>query len=298
MPRAKAKKVDVQQGTLLPSDEDRALGNLSPEPSSTMSARDKAQDLAWDAMDAASETEVRALLKRALALDAQCVDALVMLAQLEARSSSELTRRLEEAVEIGAQALGERFFRENKGEFWGLFETRPYMRALYALADELRDAGHVRKAAECYETLLELNPEDNQGARYALLGCCLASGRLAEVQALLEAYRGDDTAVFAWAQVLERYLSRDLAGARRALEMARRVNPFVEQFMTGERPFPEERAHAYALGSPEEAVVCIDCLGAAWAKNRAAMFWLLDRISPLGRLKQRGKKKPQGPSVQ
>lgn len=36
---------------------------------------------------------------------------------------------------------GEAFFRENKAHFWGLLETRFYMRARQELADAIRDVG-------------------------------------------------------------------------------------------------------------------------------------------------------------
>ena len=44
---------------------------------------------------------------------------------------------LERAVKAGKLALGPDGFAEYVGHFWGFLETRPYMRARHALAEDL-----------------------------------------------------------------------------------------------------------------------------------------------------------------
>jgi hypothetical protein len=44
--------------------------------------------------------------------------------------------------------LGEEYFRDNQGYFWGLFETRPYMRAREGLAGMLWQMGRKQEALE------------------------------------------------------------------------------------------------------------------------------------------------------
>ena len=88
-------------------------------------ARDEAQQIAFDAMESSTEAQALKLAKRALKLDPDCVDALVVLAGIETDSPQQLIDRLQQAVAAGERSLGVRFIREIKGYFWGLIETRP-----------------------------------------------------------------------------------------------------------------------------------------------------------------------------
>lgn len=290
-----AKKSAAKAGTPPQAPEQQPLRSPFFPEDRPATPKAQAQDLAWDAMDARSEKEHTSLLERALALDPECVDALVMKAA-RARTLKESLAMLEKAVDAGERALGEHVFTKEKGYFWGLMETRPYMRARAELASTLRDAGHTRKALGHYEALLELNPNDNQGLRYSLLGCYLACSEVTKAGELLKAYEGDSMPVFAWGRVLHRYLAKDLAGARRALKAARSGNPYVEQYLCGMAALPEILPEMYSLGSPEEAVITMLELGPAWAKQREALMWLLGHISPIGTPRKSSRKK--GPSLQ
>ena len=67
------------------------------------------------------------LAREALVLWPDCVDAYVLLAQAAA-SLEEARELLEEGVAAGERALGRRVFaEEDAGDFWLIFETRPYM---------------------------------------------------------------------------------------------------------------------------------------------------------------------------
>src|ERR1035437_569837 len=121
-------------------------------------AREEAQELAYDAMEAQTEAQARKLAKRALAKDPDCVDALVALTGLEATSPKQAIAGLQKAVAAGERSLGAKFFKENKGDFWGLIETRPYMRARYRLAEMLHEAGLSPHAISHYGAMTELHP--------------------------------------------------------------------------------------------------------------------------------------------
>jgi tetratricopeptide (TPR) repeat protein len=246
-------------------------------------AKDEAQQLAFDAMEAESEAEARKLAKRALRLDPDCVDALVLITDLDARSTRETIEGLQKAVAAGERSLGAQFIRENTGHFWMLIETRPYMRAMAQLAGVLFAEGLNLDAIRIYEKMLELNPNDNQGVRDPLLGVYLAVNDLDGAGRLLKKYKDDAMANFAWGHVLERYLSGDLTGAAAALKKARKANRFVELYMTGQKPIPKGMPEMYSPGSEEEAMLCMDGAGRAWAKHKEAVSWLLDQQGADGR---------------
>jgi tetratricopeptide (TPR) repeat protein len=243
-------------------------------------AKDEAQQIAFEAMDAATEAHARKLAKRALKIDPDCVDALVVMTDLDAHSTRDRIEGLQRAVAAGERSLGENFIRENKGHFWMLIETRPWMRALELLGASLALAGLRADALRVYEKMLELNPGDNQGVRDPLLSLYLTAGDLAGAGKLLQAY-DDVSANFAWGRVLERFLAGDLKGAERALKSALKANRHVALYLTGRMPLPDRMPEMYEMGSEEEAALCVVGLSAAWDAHKEAVFWLFDRCKEM-----------------
>ena len=55
------------------------------------------------------------------------------------------------------------------GHFYGIFETRPYIRGLVVKAEYLLEEGKLRQAESICREVLRLNENDNMGARYLLM---------------------------------------------------------------------------------------------------------------------------------
>jgi len=240
-----------------------------------LSPQQQAQELAYRSMEAPTRRRALALAQQALAKDPDCVDALITLTAAQASSVEDLIDGLKRAVAAGERSLGAPYFAENKGHFWGILETRPYMRARQQLADLLLDTGHVSEAISHFGALLELNPNDNQGVRNVLLGCYLVRDDLEGAGHLLRAYEEDASAVFSWGRVLERIVSGDFKSAEQALQHARKHNRFVEPYLTGKKKLPRALPDSYSFGSHEEALICLDSLGEAWVAHTEALIWLL-----------------------
>ena len=266
---ANAAKANTFLQTLLESGLAESLLDNVP-----LSLKDEAQELAFDAMEADNDTQAMKLAKCALRKDPDCVDALVVLAEIESDSPRKLIASLQKAVAAGERSLGAKFIAENKGDFWSIIETRPYMRALAQLAGLLRAEGINLNAIRHYENMLALNPNDNQGVRDPLLGLYLATDNLESAQKLLQRYENDSMANFAWGLVLERFLADDLPGASAALSKARKANRFVALYLSGKKSPPKRLPEMYSMGSEEEAILCVDNLVAAWAAHENAVLWL------------------------
>jgi tetratricopeptide (TPR) repeat protein len=229
-------------------------------------------------MEEADPERAAELARRALALDPDCSDALYVLALNAASSRQEQITLLEQAVSAAERRLGgPPFFVENRGHFWAILETRPYMRARAALADILRGEGRLAEAMKQYEALLDLNPNDNQGLRDVLLGCYLRTGDLEGSRRLLEQYEQDCGAVFSYGRVLERFLAGDLEGAAMARQAARQANSHVENYLTGRKQFPRRPPEWCSPGDENEAVHCGYYLADAWRRHPAALAWLSGR---------------------
>ena len=234
---------------------------------------ERAQDLAFDAMDAEDAQEARRLAEAALELDHECIDALVLVS-LFAPSPSAQEAQLRKAVKAGERRLGKKFFEENKGHFWGLLETRPYMRARQRLARVLVMQKRPHEATGHYEALLELCPNDNLGVRFELLGLYLLSDQMEAALEVVERYREDCTAFMQWGAVLVYFTLRRFEEAERTLHAARRANRHVERYFVDDRaPMPDLPAF-HGIGDKNEAAYCAFHQTIAWRLRPLAQYWL------------------------
>lgn len=235
---------------------------------------EEAQELAYLAMETESDTEARSYCRRALKLDPHCMDALVLQATITARSERDLATRLGKIVREAERQFGEAYFEENRGHFWGINETRPYMRARATLVALLHATDSLKEAiAEC-EGLLDLNPGDNQGNRDTLRGLYLEAGRAEGIRRLEKEYKDGDWAIPTWSGVLERWLSGDLKQAEKRARAGHKRNPHVVAYLSGAKRLPKEEPDGFSFGSQEEAALCASTLGRAWRAHPEAVSWL------------------------
>lgn len=241
-----------------------------------LTALERAQELAYDAMEAEGRLRVKRA-RQALAASADCADAWAILAH-NAATPEDALASYERAVTAGVRAIGAERFEALTGEFWGHLETRPYMRARLGLADALDALGRSDEAVGHYREMLRLNPSDNQGVRYLLLATLLDLDRDDEAGALLEAYRGDPQALWPYARVLLLFRTEgDSPAARAALSEARRINPHVVKYLVEPDTLPPVPAPHFAFGSKDEAAYAAEALGAAYAATPDAAAWLQSR---------------------
>jgi hypothetical protein len=104
-----------------------------PQSSRQGSALEQAQDIMYDAWDSSGKRRAE-LARHALEISKDCADAYVLLAEEAAKSLEEAKNLYEQGVKAGERALGPQVFEEEAGYFWGIIETRPYMRARLGLA--------------------------------------------------------------------------------------------------------------------------------------------------------------------
>ena len=231
---------------------------------------ERAQELCYNAFGTHGRRRVQ-LAREAMEICPDCADAYVILAEQAGTLEAEL-EYYTKATEAAERALGPEAFKEHTGHFWGITETRPYMRARAGVAMSLEQMGRLDEAADHFQALLELNPEDNQGLRYSLMPLLLQRNRDAEAARLLKQY-DEESANWTYARALLAFrLSGRSTSARRELRTAFRSNSYVPEFLLSGAELPPP-PH-YALGSPEEAAICVDELRDAFAETQGAMAWL------------------------
>ena len=141
-----------------------------PEPVTEETAQ-TADDYLELSYDASNRKDALKYAKKALKLDPNSIDAQTAVIEISAKSETEMVRDYARAVQKATKSMEkEGYFEEEYiGDFWGVLETRPYMRlrAKYIMA--LVNCGMIGQARDECEEMLRLCEGDNLGMRYRLM---------------------------------------------------------------------------------------------------------------------------------
>ena len=213
---------------------------------------DKWVEKAWEARTAATRVKHA---RKALSIDADCIDAYVLLSH-DAATEAEAIALLREAVRVGDRLFAPVLDHPDM-HWWGFIGTRPYMRAMHELGLALERARDLADAEEAYRRLLDLNPNDNQGVRMLLLRLLLDQGKLKECKPILDRYE-DDWSLEIMLTNLMLELDKGTKRAPRKLraEITKRnehVLPMLAEALRYDSPFAEPESAFVSLGSEDEA---------------------------------------------
>jgi tetratricopeptide (TPR) repeat protein len=258
-----------------------ASGGGRLPPTAPTTPLERAQEVVYEALAATTGARRTALARKALTISPDCADAYVLLA--EAATDPRQARQLyEQGVAAGERALGAEAFTRDLGHFWGLVETRPYMRAREGLAEVLWHLGERAAAIEHAQALLRLNPGDNQGIRYLLANWLFAVGEPVSMDALerlLAQYPDEMSAQWAYTHALCAFRRHGVGRqADRALERALQVNPYVPLYLLGVAPFPKQSPAYYGMGDEAEAVTYLAEAVEAWVETEGATRWVATKM--------------------
>lgn len=245
--------------------------SIGETPSTTPEGR--AQDLVYEAHEMRPGIEADKKVFSALKLDPECVQAFEYLAEFAAGPLQSLIF-YRNGMNAGRRKLGEKFFEENKGRFWVMQETRPFMRCMFGYAMTLYELDEKNAALNLFKELLTLNPNDNQGARdYAML----YSLDLSQPDVFDEIQKNypDDQSTFA---LFNRALyvfkkEGDSSDARLKLQLARYQNSFVLALLMSDKTLPVG-GREYVRGQKSEAVYYAIVARSVWHNTPGAQAWL------------------------
>lgn len=208
----------------------------------------KAQVYAYDAYEQEDDDARVRLAQVAYATDANNVDALLLKAE-RAETMNAAKRDYGRAI-----ALGELTF---DGDFadspWGLVTNRPFMRALFVYGVFLFEHEQFEEALGYFEQLLEMNPNDNQGARHLAIAAAIHDGQYPVANRLQQQFkeRPIDQAVYRyleWLLDVKKGRESDLLGE--ALALNDQVVEIIKENLP-RYPYPQEMS--IVPGSIEEA---------------------------------------------
>lgn len=227
----------------------------------------KAQDIVYDAWDSDSSVQRKRLAQQALELDPNCADAYCILAG-EYRSYKKKNEYYKKGIEVFRKKYGEKYFSENSGYFWGILETRPFMRLSAGYGQLLWDNEKKDEAIQIYEELLQLNPNDNQGLRYTLINWLIDQNQLDKGIQLLNQYQ-EETAFMLFSDLLLSIKKQesDTKILKKYIK-AKKANPYIVKYLLHESELPEYLPDYYGFGDEDEAVTY--CFGSmdVWIKDQ------------------------------
>ena len=212
----------------------------------------KAYDLLDQASNAKNDKERIKLVKKALEVYPDCLDAKLILAVNSDRPIKVLQEVNRCILDEKERLKKEGYFaKENIGHFYGIYETRPYIRGMYSLANMYANAGMINKATNLSKEILRLNEHDNTGVRYLLMGLYAYKEEINNMNQLYKKYKEDDLHIFVPFMIYY-FKQGDYKNALKYLERIKKVNKnFVKYFKEG---LDEEAVmpSAYSIGDMSE----------------------------------------------
>ncbi|MEO7099730.1 MAG: tetratricopeptide repeat protein [Luteolibacter sp.] len=244
---------------------------------------ERAESLIAGIPEGTSADEVIRIARQALALSEYCMGAWFEYG-VYADDTATALERFEKGIERGRARFEEQIKESGEGHgLWGYVEARDFMRLLEERAKALVELGRMEEAAEVYEEMLALSPNDNQGIRCDLLRILLIHRRLEDARKLLDRFPNDALADMAYGRALleivetadrtgfeipdanspkapaspaafRKALGPEFQVAIGLLNHAVKVNPFVPLFMTHGSILDVEVDELACFGGPYEAV--------------------------------------------
>ena len=164
----------MQENDIILSSEDAVndvLKNFMSQYQPNKNDVETADDYLELAISAATKKESLKYAKKALELEHDNLDAAAMVIELSCTSSEKMSEKYKNLIMEAEEKLKEQgyFEEDNIGNFWLIFETRPYMRLLEKYASHFVECGQMRLAIAVYEKMLKLCTNDNMGVRYTLM---------------------------------------------------------------------------------------------------------------------------------
>ncbi|ELO0596454.1 hypothetical protein QY625_004817 [Salmonella enterica] len=232
-----------------------------------------AQEFMFEAWETDDLETVFKLIRKAIKKSPLCADAYSFYYEIFEQPLASKISDLETALYAASITLGEDF-QEFAGRFWGVVETRPYMRTKAALADALWKSGNFYPAmAHCRE-MLQLNPHDNQGIRHLLTFYYLELEMVDDLVILLEDYSEDIRPYLQYTRALLAY-RKSSQDANDIAKTAISSNKHIPGLLSKYCLQPKSNTESITLGEMDEAIDYVNHNIKPWIRTPGAIEWIV-----------------------
>ena len=236
------------------------------------------EDQAWEEISAGNYDAATRLARNAMRIEPNAIDCYNILAQATDLVGEQIAFA-KEAVRLGEIQFKDEIVAAPNDDypFYGILETRPYMRALHSLSLALwsdERPGAKDEAIEVAEHALRICPNDNIGFRFLLLEWLAINDRWSEGYPIAKTY-GEDVMVplRMWA-ALYGFRAGELDYAKERLDAALHYNPHIVKELTKKKRSKLSPMAMVAHGSIEEAQHYAGTAHEIWRDVPGALDWL------------------------
>ena len=220
------------------------------------------------AEDADTVQEAYRLARKALKIDPDNIDAMHLTSVYGAKDFEDGLKHLGTAVEKAKKIMKKQgyFDEANIGEFWAIWQTRPFIRLMREYFSRLVDSGRMRMAAEVGEEIIRLNNGDNTGVRSVLMHVYAYLIDEKSALGVLERFSEHDESNCMLPMSILCYRMGDSDTALKYLKRAIKVNNDLKKYIRGdftERKLKEAYEKTQQIGgyepfSIQELIVTMD----------------------------------------
>lgn len=198
---------------------------------------EKAQILVYDGYEEDDNDKKRELALKALEYDKLCADAYTLLGFAEVDNAPKALEYFRMGETIFRQRYNEAYFEKNKGEFFYIIETRPYIRNLYYTMLLCEMLEQFDEAINAGLRILELCKDDQIGAYHRVIMLLVTRDRWKEIEQLLEkaAYSEENLPeVYFVKSMYYFHIKKDYTKALEYGEQFFRYNEYIDKFFAAQ----------------------------------------------------------------
>ncbi len=224
---------------------------------------EESDDLLFEAYNEPIKSKAIKLAKQALEVNPNNIDAENFITNFETNTIKKLKKYEETLNKEKANLEKDDFFnKENIGIFWGIIETRPYMRTKHSYMLTLIELGRYTEAVKQGEELLKLCESDNLGIRYLIMGLYTVLEKFEECEKIYNKY-SDDSTFMLFSLSIMYYKKGDYRKCKKVLKQIKDENNYILDYLIGNIKFSKtkiediENNGTYSWGSETEAYFVI-----------------------------------------
>jgi tetratricopeptide (TPR) repeat protein len=202
---------------------------------------------------------------------------IVINAMMEMAKSSITTKAwMEKGLLLASKIFDEQFEEENKGHYWGLNQTRPYIRMLLTKMDYLEEEGKRKEAIIVAERIIYLNEKDNNGVRDVLQRLYLMEKRFDDFIEIIEKFPNDYSVSYFYNYALYLYIieGANHPDTKEAMQEAIEFNPYVLPYLTKKKKLSELNINYYNPREDDGAQLYCEENIALWQTVYGVQNWL------------------------
>jgi tetratricopeptide (TPR) repeat protein len=156
-----------------------------------------------------------------------------------------------------------------RGQFWGILESRPYMRALHGLGLTLWKLNRLEEAYSIFSKMLKLNSNDNQGIRYLMGPILHQMGQIEKAAIWYKSNLEDPHNIYNYGLILVQ--QKELETAINILISAIFENPYIAPLLLKDKILVSDWWHSSKLSEPEYADEYVSEYRSWWEMETSAL---------------------------